>query len=98
MSLPIVLRPAAQTEADEAARWYEGQRAGLGDDFVIELQRIIDVIASQPNRYPVVSGDTRQAPLTRFPYCVYYRVRPNRVIVTAVLHASRDPSIWQSRS
>ena len=98
MSLPVVLRTAAQTEADEAAKWYEAQQTGLGDDFVVELQRIIDVISSQPNRYPVVSGDTRQAPLTRFPYCVYYRVRPNRVIVTAVFHTSSNPSNWQSRS
>ena len=98
MSLPVVFRAAARAEADDAARWYEAQRSGLGDDFLVELQRIIDVIASQPNRYPVASGDTRQAPLTRFPYCVYYKVRLSRVIVTAVFHTSRDPSIWQSRS
>ena len=98
MSLPIVLRAAAQDEADEAARWYEGQRAGLGADFVAELQRVLDVISAQPGRYPVAAGDTREAPLSRFPYCVYYRVGRSRVAVTAVFHTSRDPSIWQSRA
>lgn len=98
MSLPIVLRAAAQDEASEAARWYEAQRAGLGADFVVELQRVFDVISNYPERYPVAAGDTREAPLSRFPYCVYYRVRPNRVVVTAVFHTARDPSIWQARS
>ena len=98
MSLPIVLRAAAQDEADEAARWYEGQRPGLGADFVAALQQVFGVISAQPDRYPVAAGDTREAPLARFPYCVYYRVGRNRVTVTAVFHTARDPSIWQSRS
>ncbi len=98
MSVPVVLRAIAQGEADEAARWYEGKQAGLGADFLAELQRVLDVIAGQPDRYPVALGTTREAPLARFPYCVYYRSRPGRVVVTAVFHTSRDPSIWQGRS
>jgi toxin ParE1/3/4 len=62
------------------------------------LQRVFAVISSHPDRYPVAAGDTRAAPLSRFPYCVYYRVGRNRVAVTAVFHTARDPSIWQSRS
>jgi len=36
MSVPVVLRAVAQ---DEAARWYEEKQAGLGSDFLAELQR-----------------------------------------------------------
>ncbi len=98
MSLLVVLRAVAQDEADKAALWYEGKQAGVGADFLAELQRVLDAISDQPDRFPVVIGDTREAPLSRFPYCVYYRPRPDRVIVTAVFHTSRDPSAWQSRS
>jgi plasmid stabilization system protein ParE len=97
MSVPVVLRPVAQDEADEAARWYEGKQAGLGTDFLAELQHVLDVISGQPDRYPLVLGDTREAPVARFPYCVYYRERPGRLVVTAVFHTSRDPSVWQGR-
>ena len=93
-----MLRTVAQDEADEVARWYEGKQAGLGADFLAELQRVLDVISGQPDRYPVVLGDTREAPLARFPYCVYYRERPGRVVITAGFHTSRDPSVWQGRS
>lgn len=98
MSLPVVLRAAARDEAEEAARWHEGKKAGLGADFLAELQRVVDVISGQPDRYPVVLGDTREAPLARFPYCVYYRERSDRLVVTAVFHTARDPSVWQGRS
>ena len=97
MSVPLHFRPAAQAEFDTAAVWYDGQRPGLGIDFVTEVQQVLDTIAGQPDRYPIVSGDVREAPVSRFPYCVYYRVKPNRVVILAVFHTSRDPSIWQGR-
>ncbi len=33
MSLPIIFRPEARAEFDEAYDWYEGQHAGLGEKF-----------------------------------------------------------------
>ena len=38
MNLPLVFRPVAQAEFDEAATWYESQKPGLGDDFVAAVQ------------------------------------------------------------
>jgi toxin ParE1/3/4 len=64
---------------------------------VAEVQQVLDTIAAQPDRYPVVSGDVREAPVSRFPYCVYYRGKPDRIVVIAVFHTSRDPAIWQGR-
>jgi len=66
--------------------------------FGAEVQAVLDTIAGRPDRYPVVVRDVREAPVARFPYCVYYRVRPGRVVVISVFHTSRDPAVWQSRS
>ena len=98
MSLPVVFRPAAEAEYLGAVAWYEGQRSGLGSDFEAEVQAILDTIANQPDRYPVAHRDTREAPVKRFPYCVYYRVRPDRIVILAVFHQSRDPAGWQDRA
>lgn len=67
MTLPVVFRALARAEFDDATAWYESQRAGLGTDFVNEVQKILDTIANQPDRYPIVSGDVREAPVARFP-------------------------------
>ncbi len=97
MSLPITFRPIAQGEFDEAALWYEDQRPGLGDEFVAEVQQVLDTLAEHPERYPLALADVREALVPRFPYCVYYRVRSDRIVIIAVFHSSRDPAVWQAR-
>ena len=42
MTLPVVLRDEAIVEFDEAFDYYEGQRAGLGVDFVTRVQQIFN--------------------------------------------------------
>ncbi len=98
MSLPIVFRPEARKEFDEAYDWYEGQRPGLGEAFAEQIQRVLDRIAATPRMHAAVLGDVRKAVVARFPYCIYYREEAACVRVLAVFHTSRDPSIWQSRA
>jgi toxin ParE1/3/4 len=97
MSLPVALRRAADAEFAAAAEWYEQQRPGLGADYVDAVQQALDLISSTPLLYSTVESDVREAPVRDFPYCVYYRVEPDRVVVLAVFHTSRDPAIWQAR-
>jgi hypothetical protein len=97
MTLPLVFRPVAQAEFVAATAWYEDQRPGLGGDFVAEVQQVFETIANHPQQYPVADGDVREALVSRFPYCVYFRVKPDWIVVIAVFHTSRDPSVWQVR-
>ena len=59
MSLPVVLRPEARAEFDEAFDWYEQQRSGLGVDFVTQVQEVFDRISathrSGTRRYSKIS-------------------------------------------
>lgn len=98
MSLPIVFRRAARNEFDEAADWYEQRRAGRGAKFTAVVRDLLNRIAEQPEFYAQVFEDVREALVTGYPYCVYYRVEGGQVIVVAVFHTARDPSIWQSRA
>ncbi len=98
MSFPLVFRAAAQKEFDQAAAWYEKQKAGLGAEYVDEIQRVLSRIADQADRSPVVWQDIREAPVPRFPYAIYYRVKATRIVIIAVFHCSRDPSLWQGRA
>lgn len=99
MSLTIAYRPVARAEFDEATAWHERKKRGLGTRFVAAVQKVLDAITSNPQRYPVVFGDdVREGIVSRFSYCVYYRVKPGRIVVLAVFHTSRDPAIWQSRA
>jgi len=94
---PLVLRDEAQAEFDEAFDYYEGQRAGLGVDFLARVQQVFDRLSANPLLHAAVLSDVRKAVVTRFPYCVFYRAHPDRVEILAVFHAKRDPAIWQGR-
>ena len=97
MSLPIVFRRAARAEFDDAADWYEQRRTGRGTAFATAVQKVLDRIAAQPQFYPVALDDVREAMVSGFPYCVYYREELGQILVLAVIHMARDPSIWQGR-
>ena len=98
MSLPLVFHPAVQGEVDEAYRWYEQQRPGLGDDFLAAIEEVYNHLRATPEAHQVIYRDVRRALPRRFPYGVYYRVLVNRVEVIAVQHSSRNPARWQSRA
>jgi plasmid stabilization system protein ParE len=98
MSLPVSLRRVAQTEYDDAADWYDARRPGLGLRFVAALGQTLDEISRQPDRYPEVWPGVREAALAGWPYCVYYQVHADHVMVLAVFHTSRDPTVWLTRA
>lgn len=98
MNLPVVYREIAEEEYDDAAAFYNRRQAGLGRELVAEVEATLDMITANPKRYPVIHRDIREAPVQRFPYCVYYRVRSGRIIVLSVFHQSRDPKEWQTRN
>jgi hypothetical protein len=63
---------------------------------VAALQQALQAIGE--DRYPEVWPGGREAPVLGWPYCVYYQVHDDHVMVIAVFHSARDPSVWQSRA
>ncbi len=96
MSRPI-LRPAAAADLEEAYRWYEGQREGLGEELLATVGTTLESLVANPRMYPVIHRDTRRALLRRFPYGIYYRLVGERILVVACFHTSRDPKRWRAR-
>ena len=94
---PVVFTPAAGAEVAEAQAWYEAQAPGLGVRFRAELEAAVQRLAANPEGFPVVLRDVRRARLRRFPYGLFYRVRPDALVVLACFHARRDPRRWQER-
>ncbi len=98
MSLSIVFRAEAQAEFEEAADWYEAQRAGLGDDFIAAVEAGLSRISAMPELHAAVHNDVRRAPVRHFPYTILYRIEPDRALVVAVFHSRRDPAVWQAHT
>ena len=97
MSFSVRIRPAAAADIEDACKWYEARRPGLGDEFLQSVSAILDTIIQQPERFPIVHRDLRRALLHRFPYGIFFRIEGGRLMVVACFHAKRDPQRWRSR-
>jgi plasmid stabilization system protein ParE len=95
---PIVFDSEADEELHAAARFYEERRAGLGDEFMEEVQRATERIASVPQSFPPYGGSgLRKCILRRFPYTVFFFEQEERVWIAAVAHQKRRPGYWSDR-
>jgi plasmid stabilization system protein ParE len=97
MSLPVILRPAADDDIQRTHDELELAQVGLGGRFVARVREVLEQIELMPAMFGVVWQDVRAARLKKFRHLVYYVVFSDRVEVLAVMHGARDASAWQSR-
>ena len=98
MARRFIVRPLAEADLEDAARWYEAERAGLSARFLSDVDRTLSRIAERSLQFPSVAGDVRRALLHTFPYAVYFRPSGDAVVVLAVLHLRRNPKVWRGRA
>lgn len=74
MTHPLIIRPEAEQDMAEGRDWYEGQREGLGIEFLTAVDHVFDRIGKNPKLCPPKYHAVRRAALGRFPFVVYYRI------------------------
>jgi plasmid stabilization system protein ParE len=95
--LSIDFDPEAAAEANEAYCWYAKRSQRAADAFIAELDRAIDSIREQPNRFAKYLHGTQRCLLKRYPYAVVYRATEVAIQVVAVAHGKRRPGYWKGR-
>lgn len=100
---PFRTEPEAAAELDEAALWYENQRAGLGVEFLEAIDVALSHIARWPQAgdpVPDVPPDlpVRRVPVGRFPYHIVYLETSDTVSILAFAHNRRQPGYWHPRA
>ena len=91
MPYNVSLNPGAEEDTEQAHSWYEEQRTGLGDEFLLELESIYGKLEKFPFSFGRLTRIHRRVPLKRFPYIVIFEIIRQKVIVYAVFHTSRNP-------
>ena len=97
MAQRFMVRPLAQADLDDAARWYDAERPGLAARFLSDVDETFARIRERPLQFPAVAGNVRRALLHAFPYAVYFQALDDVAVVLAVLHLRRNPKVWRSR-
>ena len=97
MTRHVHFRPQAGIEVLEARSWYENRRPGLGAEFGVAVDALVERISENPEAFPLVREDTRRALFGAFRMRSISACAETIVIVLAV-HGRQDPQRWQSRS
>jgi plasmid stabilization system protein ParE len=97
MTRRIVIGARAETDITDAAIWYQKQRAELGEEFIAEVNVAIKLASENPRQYRRLRRrpEVRRVLTQRFPYRVFYLLRPDAIVVFRVLHAARDDAHWK---
>ncbi len=78
MGLPVVYRRKVGRDLAGGYAWYNGQREGLGEEFLAAIDAAFDTIERFPDVFARIHGEVRRAIVSRFPYAVFYRVETAR--------------------
>ena len=102
MTKPVRLDREAEEEIAGAVDWYEGQREGLGLEFLDALRDAKVRMVELPRACPLVPGvsvqfGVRRCPVRRFPYWLIFVELPAEIRVLAAAHERRRPGYWRSR-
>ena len=93
----IEFKPEVYEDIKVAYDWYESQRIGLGEDFLLTLEESYAKIARTPKIYQSIYKATRRKLVRRFPYGIFFLIKDNTIIVLAIIHTKRKPGEWNKR-
>jgi plasmid stabilization system protein ParE len=74
VSWRVIIRPKAEADMREAARWYEVQLQNLGSQFLDEISQALRLLEIAPERRPIYYRGFRRLQTRRFHYKIFYRI------------------------
>lgn len=86
----------AEEDINEQVEYYELAN-GLGSDLKEDVKKTLNRIQQNPLQFQKVKGNTRRALTERFSYGIFYIVTKIKIVVTRVLHTSRNPKEWTKK-
>jgi len=93
----IIFHPEAENELNSTIDFYNQKVSGLGLEFLDEIERVINLINKNPDRWLVLKYQVRRYIVKQFPYSIFYIFEPNRIYVVAIAHQKRKPFYWKDR-
>jgi plasmid stabilization system protein ParE len=98
MEYKIEFLPQVYDDIKVAYDWYEEQRVGLGEDFLLTLEASYAQLSRIPKAYEVLYRSIRRKLIRRFPYGIFFIIENKKIIVIAIMHTKRKSSEWTQRA
>jgi hypothetical protein len=85
-------------ELAESYNWYESQRTGLGTQFLTQLGGTLEAVRERPLSFAAIDPNVRRALVRRFEFAVFFMLEGDVLVVLAISHARRSPTVWKRRA
>ncbi len=93
----LVFSPQIPDDLRLALEHYESISLELANRFRSFVELRFDDIAERPESFPFDVPPIRFARIEKFPYIIFFMVKPQFVSVISVLHGSSAPNRWRDR-
>ena len=71
MKYRILIKKEADLDLDEAIKWYEDRKKGLGVELYVRFEDVLNYIAEFPLAGTNIIAQYRKVLLRKFPYALY---------------------------
>jgi len=89
--------PSIPDDLANALDYYDGVSHMLSNRFRKSVDQRLDNIAQNPEIFPFDVSPIRFAKVGRFPYLIFFVVKPKFISIIAIVHGAADPNKWRSR-
>lgn len=96
-SFKLNIDPLADKEFQNSIDWYEENQIDLGNDFIKEVEDVLDLIKQNPYAFQLKKHQVREAPVKKFPFQIVYKIYPKikEILIISIFHTSRNPKAKQ---
>lgn len=91
--MKVKFNSRANKEVRSIAQYYENEVGSKhSNEFLDELEKIIDRIKLWPRSFPAIAPDVHRAVLRKYPFIVLYEIERDELVrILAVRHQKQNP-------
>lgn len=98
MAHKLIFDPHIPDDLAGAIDYYESLSVELANRFRQQVQRRFDDISERPESFPIDVSPVRFAKVERFPFLIFFTVKPKFVSIIAIVHAASEPEKRRGRT
>jgi hypothetical protein len=91
MTYELILQEEASLEILEAYIYYEDAQKGLGEKFMIHLDKYLRRIQNNPQHFQL-KKNYRETYIHKFPYLIVFDIIDYKIIVLSVFNTHQNPT------
>ena len=93
----IKISEEAENDIINSVDYYKSKQKGLGKRFFNLVLKSFETISENPFAFVKIDNNMRKYVMKKFPFIILYKISKTIILIIAVFHTSRNPSVIKKR-